>query len=72
VRARFVEIVVKGDVRERLGAELDDVAVTVDHGVTRARVAVRDTSALYGILYRLDTLGVELLAVHDVDVAPSP
>ena len=70
MRARYVEIVVKGEVGDWLETELDDVAVTATGGVTSVRVVTRDASALYAMLDHLEALGLELLAVHRLDETP--
>ena len=44
-------------------ADFDDVRVTADSGVTRLRLMVRDDSVLYGLLDRLQSTGLEVLAV---------
>jgi hypothetical protein len=64
VNQRFVEISVKGELDASSIEELDDVAATADRGVTRLRAAVRDDSALYGLLERLQAHGLEVLAVY--------
>jgi hypothetical protein len=70
VTTRVFEISVKGDASELLRAQLDDVAVSVDRSVTRMQVAIRDASALHGILAHIDALGLELLGVHRLDEPP--
>ena len=69
---RYIDIVVKGEVGERLESELDDVAITVTRGVTHVRALIRDASAMYAVLDHLEALGLELLAVHRLDEAPPP
>ena len=64
---RVYVITVTGEVDRSLRAAFDDVAITVDHGVTRMHVPDADTSALYGVLHRLEALGLELLDLHRVD-----
>jgi hypothetical protein len=61
---RCVEIVVNGDVDDRLETEFGRRRVTVTGGVTHVRVVTRDASALHGVLVRLEALGFELLAVR--------
>lgn len=71
VHQRFVEISVKGELDASSIEELDDVAATTDRGVTRLRAAVRDDSALYGLLERLQANGLEVLAVYPCDELPT-
>jgi hypothetical protein len=70
VSPRYVDIVVKGEVGDRLEAELDDVTVTVTTGATHVRVLIRDASAMYAVLDHVEALGFELLAVHRLDETP--
>jgi len=61
---RLVEITVRGEV-PGLEAELDGVnLVVIDNGLTHLRVVVRDASALYANLDRLEDRGLELLGLH--------
>jgi hypothetical protein len=67
---RVVVITVTGEMDQRLRAEFeefDGVEITVDHSVTRLRCTSCDASLLHGILHRIDTLGLELLDVHQID-----
>ena len=41
--------------------------MTTDRGVTRLRLMVRDDSVLYGLLDRLQSNGLEVLAVYPSD-----
>jgi hypothetical protein len=72
VTPRYIDIVVKGESGDRLESELDDVAITVTGGVTHVRALIRDASAMYAVLAHLESLGLELLAVHRLDDAPPP
>ena len=71
---RYIDIVLNGELDDRLETELDDVAITitVTGGVTHIRALIRDASAMYAVLDHLDALGLELLAVHRLDEAPPP
>ncbi len=67
---RVVVITVTGEMDQRLRAEFEefaDVEITVDHSVTRLRLTSGDDPLLHGILHRIDTLGLELLDVHQID-----
>jgi hypothetical protein len=63
------EVGVKGEMSAGLCAEFADVDIRLDHGVTRLRLTSADDARLHGILDRLDSLGLELLDVHRVEVA---
>ena len=70
---RIVEISVKGELDPSSLEGLDDVGATTDRGVTRLRAAVRDDSALYGLLERLQAYGLEVLAVYPcAEPPPAP
>ena len=60
-------LTVTGGVDGVLRAAFEDVEVTVDQGVTRLRVVGADASVLYGVLHRIDALGLELLDLHRVE-----
>ena len=62
------DISVMGEMSSELRDAFDDVEVTVEHGQTRLRVVSLDPSTLYGILDRLESLGLELLDIHSVDL----
>ena len=64
---RFVEISVKGEVDPVSMVDFDGVTATADRGVTRLRLVVRDDSVLYGLLDRLQSTGLEVLAVSPCD-----
>ena len=64
---QFVEISVKGEVDPASMADVDGVRVITDRGVTRLRLMVRDDSVLYGLLDRLQSTGLEVLAVSSGD-----
>ena len=70
VRQRIVEISVKGELDASSIEDLGDVTATTDRGVTRLRATVRDDSALYGLLDRLQANGLEVLAVCPCDELP--
>ena len=68
---RVFEITVGGEMDAALCAAFDDVELTVGHGVTRLRATCRDAAALHGVLGRIESLGLELLAARPID-ATSP
>lgn len=64
---QFVEISVNGEVDPASVEDFDGVEVTAERGVTRLRLMVRDDSVLYGLLDRLQSTGLEVLAVSPRD-----
>jgi hypothetical protein len=67
--AGFV-ITLTGEMDQRLREAFEDVAVSVDRGVTRLHVVSPDPSVLHGLLHRVDVLGLEVLDVRPVIDAP--
>ena len=57
-------ITVRGVAGPRVRAALGDVAVTAVGDTTVLRRAAADQPALYGLLQRIQDLGLELLDVH--------
>lgn len=62
------ELTIKGAASDVIRAEFDDLSVTVDGRVTRLRFPVRDPASLYGLIRRIESLGLELI---DLRLAPS-
>ena len=60
-------ITVTGEMDESLREEFEDVELSVDRGVTRLRVVSADPSVLHGVLNRVETFGLELLDVRQVE-----
>jgi len=52
-------------------AEFDDVEVWEVPGATWLRIGEADTAALYGLIRRIETLGLVLLAVDTLDASES-
>ena len=67
VHQQFVEVSVNGEVDPASVEDFDGVKVTAERGVTRLRLMVRDDSVLYGLLNRLQSTGLEVLAVSPRD-----
>ena len=63
VHRQFVEISVRGEFDPASIDDIDDVTVTADRGTTRLCLDVRDDSVLYGLLLRLQSTDLEVLAV---------
>lgn len=66
----LVELTVVGTVRQ--GADLSELGVRRSTTCTVLQVAVRDQSALYGVLQRLGALGLELRELRTVPAAGRP
>ena len=52
-------------------AEFDDVELWEASGATWLRTGEADTAALYGLIKRIETLGLVLLKVDEVDAEES-
>lgn len=57
-------IIVRGVAGPAVRAVFDDVAVSAAGDTTVLRRARTDQAALYGLLHRIQDLGLELLDVH--------
>ena len=57
-------IIVRGVAGPAVRAVFDDVAVSAAGDTTVLRRAGTDQAALYGLLHRIQDLGLELLDVH--------
>jgi hypothetical protein len=64
VERRTYTIEVRGCLPEGVAAELGDFELHVGDGSTLLTGPVIDSAALYGLLARLESLGVALVAVH--------
>ena len=60
-RLHLYEVRIQGAASEVLRAAFDDVDVTVESGQTVLRTDWADATVLYGLLSRLETLGLVLL-----------
>ena len=58
------EIVVRGRLSERYGTAFDGLTLRSHAGTTTLRGAIVDQSQLYGLLKRLQDLGIELISVR--------
>jgi hypothetical protein len=69
VAASRYRIVLRGRLSERFESAFD--GMTLEHGPNRTVLVgdVRDQAQLYGLLDRLQELGIELLAVEPADVS---
>ena len=66
-RPRAYEIKIRGVASDLVRAEFDDVQLWETTGATLLRTGRADTAALYGLINRIETLGLVLLKVNTVD-----
>jgi hypothetical protein len=65
------EVKIRGVASDLVRAEFDDVALSEALGATWLRTGMSDTAALYGLIRRIESLGLVLLEVHSVDAGES-
>jgi hypothetical protein len=68
---RAYEIKIRGVASDIVRAEFDDVQLWEVPGATWLRTGGADMSALYGLIRRIETLGLVLLKVDAVDAGES-
>jgi hypothetical protein len=66
-RPRVYEVKIRGVASDLVRAEFDDVEVREAAGVTCLRTGGADVAALYGLIRRIEALGLVLLKVDAVD-----
>ena len=71
VPSRTYEITFVGQAGTVLRAEFDDCEIAVGPGITTLRAELPDQGALYGLLQRITSLGLELVDVR-VAALPAP
>ena len=71
---RTYDITVRGVASDLVRAEFDDVEVSVADGCTRLRTAPVDQAWLFGLIRRIENLGLVLLelAAVESDTSESP
>jgi hypothetical protein len=70
-RPRAYEIKIRGVASDLVRAEFDDVELWEAPGATWLRTGGTDMAALYGLIKRIEALGLVLLAVDTVDAGES-
>jgi hypothetical protein len=70
-RLSVYELKVRGVASDVVRAEFDDVELWEVPGATWLRTGGADTAALYGLIRRIETLGLVLLKVDAVDAGES-
>ena len=66
-RPRVYELKIRGVASDLVRAEFDDVELWEVNGATCLRTRDADVAALYGLIKRIETLGLVLLKVDEVD-----
>jgi hypothetical protein len=66
------EIRIRGRVTKAFQAAFDDLTVTVNPAETVVRGTAIDQAALYGILERIQALGLELIEVRRLPPSETP
>jgi hypothetical protein len=70
-RPLVYEVKIRGVASDLVRAEFDDVRLWEVPGATWLRTGGADTAALYGLIRRIEALGLVLLEVHAVDAGES-
>ena len=68
---RVYELKIRGVASDVVRAEFDDVELWEAPGVTCMRTGGADTAALYGLISRIEALGLVLLKVDEVGAGES-
>ena len=58
------QLTVHGEMSEVIQAEFDDFELQVSHGETYLQADLPDSAALYGLIGRIEALGLVLLDLH--------
>ena len=69
MQSRTYEVTFAGEAGAIVLAEFDDCEVSVGPGATTLRLEIPDQGALYGLLHRIASFGLELI---DVSVVAPP
>jgi hypothetical protein len=68
---RTYELVVRGELGDHFGVLFDGMGMRRTEGTTVLTGPVRDQAQLYGVIERIQELGIELVSVNPLD-APRP
>jgi len=71
VRDATYELVVRGELDERYGYLFEGMQMERVGGKTVLTGTVRDQAQLYGLIERIEELGLELLSVQQADTSPA-
>jgi hypothetical protein len=64
------QLVVSGELDERFSYLFEGMQMTRTEGTTVLAGPVRDQAHLYGLIERVEGLGLELLSVQQIDTSP--
>jgi len=70
--SKHYEITVGGQLSDRLEEAFDGLTATPSSAGTVLSGEIADQAALYGVLERIESLGLELLEIRGTGVCPSP
>jgi hypothetical protein len=70
-RPRVYELKIRGVASDLVRAEFDDVELWDAPGATCLRTGQADTATLYGLIKRIEMLGLVLLKVDQIDADES-
>ena len=70
--ARIYEITLRGAASKLVQVEFDDVQLRIDDGCTHLRTGPVDQTVLFGLIRRIEDLGLVLLNVATVPAETSP
>ena len=70
-RPSVYELKIRGVASDLVRAEFDDVELWEPPGATWLRTGGTDTAALYGLIKRIEMLGMVLLKVDEIDAGES-
>jgi hypothetical protein len=71
-RSHVYEFKIGGVASDLVRAEFEDVEVRVGPGSTRLRTGLVDQAALFGLIRRIEDLGLVLLEVEAIDTSAEP
>jgi len=66
------EITFIGQAGATVRAEFDDCAITIGKGTTTLRARLPDQGALFGLVQRINGLGLEVVHLHLIAPSPEP
>jgi hypothetical protein len=66
------ELVLRGEIGDHFAVRFDGMRVTRSEGRTILRGPVRDQAQLYGVIERIQELGIELVSVNPLDASRPP
>ena len=72
MQPKTYEITFIGQAGATVRAEFDDCAITIGKGTTTLRAELADQGALYGLVQRINGLGLEVVHLHLIAPSPKP